>query len=133
MIFNKEDLLSVPIANLLEVLNPVNPLERIFFRRKVARVTTNRLEFVKIGKSISAAIIEEKEVNERTSIRIGFMHDRYSVNDTTGVVTISIEKKIPEEMNVWLRTVSNTAYDGVDFEGRDELLQLKAHEKIKNV
>ena len=54
IIFDVEELGLVPISDLLEVLNSVNPLERIAFRRRVARVTTNRLEFVKIGKSVSA-------------------------------------------------------------------------------
>ena len=60
------------------------------------------------------------------------MHDRYSVNDRTGIVTITIEKRLPEDMSVWLRTVANTAFDGVDFEGRDEIILLKASEKVKN-
>lgn len=133
VLFEVEELNFVPISDLLEVLNPVNPLERIAFRKKVAKTTTNRLEFVKIGRSVSAQIIEEKEVNERTNLRIGFMHDTYSVNDSTGIVTITVEKKIPEDINVVLRTVNDTAFEGVDFEGRDEVFMLKAHERVKNI
>lgn len=45
-----ESLDKVSLDEFLDVLNPENPLERILYRKKAAKLTTNRLEFVKLAR-----------------------------------------------------------------------------------
>lgn len=43
-----DSLEGVSVNELLDALNPENPLERIVYRKQAAKLTTNRLEFVKM-------------------------------------------------------------------------------------
>jgi len=49
-VLGEDDLSQFDLDDFINVLNPENPLERIMYRKKASKLTTNRLEFVKIGK-----------------------------------------------------------------------------------
>ena len=48
-------------------------------------------------------------------------------------MTITIEKKIHEDLSFWLRTVDETAKAGEDYEPKNELLTMKSDERERNI
>lgn len=76
---------------------------------------------------------EEKEAHVKQNPKIGFKHLKYSVVESAGHVSITIEKKVPEDVSVWVRTFDDTAFETTDYEGKDELITMKAHEQRRDI
>ena len=64
---------------------------------------------------------------------IGFKHLKYSVPESNEFVTITIEKKIKEDVSFWVRTVDDTAKAPSDYDAKNELITMKAHEGIRDI
>ena len=64
---------------------------------------------------------------------IGFKHLKYSVPESNEFVTVTIEKKIGEDVSFWVRTLDDTAKADSDYEPKNELITMKAHEKERNI
>ena len=62
-----------------------------------------------------------------------FKHLRYEVSESSGYVTITVEKKIPEDFTFWLRTVDGTAKAGEDYEQKDECMTMGVKEKEREI
>ena len=120
------------IDDLIDILNPENPIERIAYRRKTT--VSNKHEFVRVGKNTKGQFAEEKDADYSTGNEaIGFKHLKYSVPESNEYVTITIEKKIREDFSFWVRTMDDTAKAPADYESKNELITLKAHEKERNI
>ena len=64
---------------------------------------------------------------------VGFKHLRYSVPESAEFVTITIEKKIKEDFSFWVKTVDGTAKAPHDYDTKNELITLKAHESTREI
>jgi len=62
-----------------------------------------------------------------------FKHLRYEVSESNGSVTITIEKKIPDEFTFWVRTVDGTAKAGEDYIEKNELITLHPTEQEREI
>jgi hypothetical protein len=60
VVLELDNLEGVSVNELLDALNPENPLERIVYRKQAAKLTTNRLEFVNI-KNKEQQVAHSKE------------------------------------------------------------------------
>jgi len=58
---------------------------------------------------------------------------QYSVVESAGKVTVTLEKKLPEDVSVFVRTVEDTAKEIEDYQPKFELITLKAHEQKRDV
>lgn len=112
-------------------MNPENPVERIAYRRKTT--VSNKHEFVRVGKNTKGQFAEEKETDGSDNKSIGFKHLKYSVPESNEFVTVTIEKKIGEDVSFWVRTLDDTARADNDYEPKNELITMKAHEKERNI
>ena len=119
------------LDELLDILTPDNPVERIAFRKKAT--VSNKHEFVRVGKNTKGQFSEEKEEGQGDNKIIGFKHLRYSVPESNECVTVTIEKKIGEDVTFWVRTVDDAAKAPGDYEAKNELITMKAHEKERNI
>ena len=126
-----EPLEGATIDELIDMLNPDNPVERIAYRKKAT--VSNKHEFVRVGKNTKGQFSEEKEDGHEDNKIIGFKHLRYSVPESNEFVTVTIEKKIGEDVSFWVRTVDDTAKAPGDYEAKNELITMKAHEKERNI
>ena len=117
------------IDELLDCLNPENSIERIAYRKEVAKGTTHKPEFLRLkaGEKGEAAI--NKIDTGKGSKTVCFKHLRYEVAETNGFVTITIEKKIHSAFTFWLRTVDGTAKAGEDYMAKNECFTMKEGEK----
>jgi len=64
---------------------------------------------------------------------VGFKHLRYEVSESNGFVTITIEKRIPEDFSFWVRTIDGTAKAGEDYEAKNEFFTMHAQEKEREI
>lgn len=120
------------LDDLLDILTPDNPVERIAYRKKAT--VANKHEFVRVGKNTKGQFAEEKESGgEPFNKTIGFKHLRYSVPESNEFVTVTIEKKINEDVSFWVRTVDGTAKAPQDYDAKNELITMKAHEGTRDI
>ena len=120
------------LDDLLDILTPDNPVERIAYRKKAT--VANKHEFVRVGKNTKGQFSEEKESSAGAfNAAIGFKHLRYSVPESNEFVTVTIEKKINEDVSFWVRTVDDTATAPGDYEAKNELITMKAHEGSRDI
>ena len=126
-----ENLDEVTIDDLLDILNPDNAVERIAYRKKAT--VSNKHEFVRVGKNTKGQFSEEKEEGHKDNKIIGFKHLKYSVPESNEYVTVTIEKKIREDVTFWVRTVDGTAKAPSDYEAKNELITMKADEKWRDI
>ena len=64
---------------------------------------------------------------------IGFKHLKYSVSETNEFVTVTITKKVNEDLSFWVRTVDDTAIAPGDYEEKNELITMRADEKERDI
>lgn len=102
------------------------------YRKEVSKTTTNRLDFVKLSKNNKLVVAKEKVKSSLNNDKIGFKHTSYSISENAGHVTVIIEKRVPEDITVWVRTIDDSAKNGEDYETKDELITIKAHEKERS-
>ena len=96
------------IDDLLDILSPDNPIERIGYR-KTANVGHN-LEFARVGKNTKGQFSDTKhEELVDDNKMLGFKHLKYSVSESNEFVTVTITKKVAEDVSFWVRTVDDTA------------------------
>ena len=62
-----------------------------------------------------------------------FKHLRYEVSESNGSVTITIEKKIPDEFPFWARTIDGTAKAGEDYIEKNELITMHQTEQEREI
>ena len=109
-----ESLEEVPIDVLLDALNPENPLERIIYRKQVAQVTTNRLEFVKLSKNQQQFdFVKEKVVHSNPDVC--FKSLKYSVTESSGQVIVTVTKHCQGPLDFWVNTVAGSAIENHDY------------------
>ena len=58
---------------------------------------------------------------------------RYEVAESNKCVTITIEKRTPDDFTFWVRTVDETAKAGEDYEEKNELFTMHAEEKERKI
>jgi solute carrier family 8 (sodium/calcium exchanger) len=126
-----QDLHAVPLDEIIDCMNPENPVERIAYRRQVAAAAPKSFVKVKGGAKDEAltgeaAIIHEN--NENMNADIGFKHAKYEVAEGNQVVNVTIVKKCKEDFTVRVRTVDVQALAPKDYEAKDEYITIKHHE-----
>lgn len=102
-----EKLEETTIDDLIDILAPDNPIERIAYRKKAT--VGNKPEFIRVGKNTKGQYSDDKEVSSKDNKIIGFKHLKYSVPESNEFVTVTIEKKIGEDVSFWVKTVDGTA------------------------
>jgi len=75
----------------------------------------------------------QKDSSDSANQQLGFKHLKYSVVESAGFVTITIEKKVAEDISFWVRTIDGTATAPTDYQTKNELITMKAHEKERNI
>jgi len=117
-ILDTDDLKTIDINTLLECLQPESLLERFAYRKGMSG---NNKEFIKL-KGTQGQI--NKEVGEdqikSPNPYVGFKCLHYQVTESSGVVEITIVKKIQSEITIGYRTVADTAFAPKDFAHVDE-------------
>ena len=96
-------------------------------------IANQKKEFVRIEKGAKGQASKEKEQTDRGSKTVCFKHLRYEVAESNGDVTITIEKKIPEDFTFWVRTVDGTAKAPEDYEEKNELFTMRHDEKERQI
>jgi hypothetical protein len=96
-----QDLSEVSVEELLEVLEPENPVERLMYRkslhsRALKKVTASDL-FGNSGKQ-----------QKRNEI-LGLEHLAYGVAQTAGAITVKVMKKVRKEHSFVIRTIEGSA------------------------
>jgi len=90
-------------------------------------------EFVKLEKGAKGQAVKTKSLTDHDSKTVCFKHLRYEVAESNGHVTITIEKKIPDDVTFWVRTIDGTAKAGEDYEEKNELFTMHAEEKEREI
>jgi len=111
-------------------LSPDNAVERIMYRKDI---TNQKQEFVKLEKGAVGQAAKDKKETHNDSKTVCFKHLRYEVAESNGHVTITIEKKIPDDVTFWVRTIDGTAKKGEDYEEKNELFTMHAEEKEREI
>ena len=118
------------VDELLAVLSPDNPVERIAYRRAFSKFTTNKQEFVKIKRGeLTGQAALERNTTKEDNPTFGFKHTKYEVSESNKTVDITIIKKVEQDVNVRIMTVDDTAKAPKDYTARDFTITLKANEK----
>lgn len=65
--------------------------------------------------------------------RIGFKCTHYSVTESSGHVTVTITKKVTEEMMFFVRTKDDTAKQGADYDPIQQVITMGAKETEKTI
>ena len=131
-----ETLLKKPAAEaeldeLLECLMPDNAVERIAYRRSV-NVANNR-NFARLSNEDKGEAAIEKTSTAQDSKTVGFKHMRYEVSESNGSVTITVQKRIPQDFSFWIRTIDGTAKSGQDYEEKNEYMTMHANEEERTI
>ena len=64
---------------------------------------------------------------------IGFKHLKYSVSESNEFVTVTITKKVNEDVSFWVRTIDDTATSPGDYEAKNELITMRASESERDL
>lgn len=121
---------DVPVDELLNCLSPDNSVERIMYRKDMANVKS---EFIKLEKGAKGQAAKDKQETQNDSKTVCFKHLHYEVGESNQFVTITIEKKVPEDVTFWVRTIDGTARAGEDYEEKNELFTMHAEEKEREI
>lgn len=121
---------DVSVDMLLDCLSSDNAVERIMYRKDM---TNQKKDFVKLDKGAKGQAAKEKIETGNDSKSVCFKHLRYEVAESNGHVNITIEKKIPEDVTFWVRTIDGTAKAGEDYEEKNELFTMHAGEKEREI
>ena len=88
---------------------------------------------MRIEKGAKGQASKDKEHSDMGSKTVCFKHLRYEVAESNGDVTITIEKKIPEDFTFWVRTQDGTAKAPEDYEEKNELFTMHKNEKEREI
>jgi len=119
------------VDDLLDCVTADNVVERIAYRRQVN--TGNTKSFVRLEKGQTGETAVTKTSTAGDSKTIGFKHLRYEVAESNGYVTITIEKRIPEDFSFWIRTMDGTAKAGEDYEAKNEYQTMQAEVREREI
>lgn len=127
-----DDLQKVELDDLHAVLKPDTLLERFAYRKQNGM--TNRRDFIKLKGAkgqVDHDVIEGNinVLNDQCSFKC--LH--YSVTESNGHVEITIKKKVQFDLNVGVRTVSDSALPPKDYKDFDEVIQFKKQEQEKKI
>jgi len=114
---------------LMDVIKENNSLERLVYRKAVARQTTlSRKNFVKVealhGQHEAAITTQLK--NRSTSVSFKSLH--YTVVENTGKVVLTVVKMLAGDCNFRVLTRDGTAKAGTDYTGIATAVHMKADE-----
>ena len=117
---NVTDLTKVNVKDLYDALQPDSLLER--FAAKKANGVAGNKDFLTIKGTkgqIENATVATGVLNDT----IGFKCTHYSVTESSGTVEVTVVKKNEnQDVSFGIRTVSNTAKDGSEFEGINKVV-----------
>ena len=126
-----EKLDETSIDDLIDILNPDNPIERIAYRKRTT--IANNHQFIRVGKNTKGQFSDDKEASTKDNKIIGFKHLKYSVPESNAHVNVTIEKKIREDVTFWVRTMDGTAKAPGDYEYLNEMITMKAVEQERTI
>lgn len=112
------------VDELLDCLNPDNPIERIMYRREVS--SNAKQDFIRLNKGEKAQASLEKSISKNDNQTVGFKHLKYEVAESNGDVTLFIEKKINKELKFRVKTIDGTAKAGDAYVAKDEVIVIPA-------
>lgn len=115
---------KVTVDQLLDALNPENPLERIVYRKQVAQGSQSRREFVRL-KNKEVQVAHEKISVANPNPKCCFKNLRYSVVESSGAVRITLQKHCEEPMKIRVRTEAGSAKSPEDYTEMDDILLLE--------
>ena len=122
------------IDELLECLASDNAVERIMYRKEV-NVGNNKsfLKIEKLEKGTKSQAAQQKLSTANDSKTVGFKHLRYEVAESNEYVTITIEKRVAEDVSFWVRTKDGTAKAGSDYEEKNEFMTMHAGDSVREI
>ena len=116
--------IEATVDELLDCLNPDNPIERIMYRREVS--SNAKQDFIKLNTNEKAQASLEKSVSKNDNQTVGFKHLKYEVAESNGDVTLFIEKKVNKEIKFRVKTLDGTAKAGDAYVAKDEIVVIPA-------
>jgi len=119
----------VTIEQLLEVLSPSNVCDRMKYRNQMS--LSNKKPFAKVSTKGLHENFNKKHI--KRSKTVGFKSKNYAISENGGFATCVIHKRIKEDLSFWVKTLDKSAVSGEDYEHRNQLVSMKAHEKEREI
>lgn len=131
--FGTDDITSIDPKQVKDALKPRSVVERVSYRRQVGNAFqgqhSQNLVVVKGMKHIQEEKQAKDELKEHElNDTIGFRCIHYSVTESIGIAKILVVNKKKEGIKFGIRSIDDTALAGDDFEGVDQVVELKEGE-----
>jgi len=134
MVMGEEAYNQATFEELMDVIKEGNQLERLVYRKAVAKQTTlSRKAFVKVEAlhgQVEEAITQKLKIRSKT---VSFKSLHYTVVEGTGKVILTVQKKQEEAIQFRVITFDDTAIAGKDYQMTNELVTMKAVEQEREV
>jgi len=116
LVMGEEAYNQATFEELMDVIKEGNQLERLVYRKAVAKQTTlSRKAFVKVEAlhgQVEEAITQKLKARSKT---VAFKSLHYTVVEGTGKVILTVQKKQEGACSFRVVTIDDTAHAGKDF------------------